>query len=133
MSTSTIRAAVLADITPDLPDTWRIIDGLWQIADPTRPVLWLEYSALAPAGAAPGSAVDTTLDLCIVTQYKDMRLAEDDADENVLVLYGALLRSQIVTGVSASKTVWEDQYLGWRVSATVTLPNDIFTTPAETE
>lgn len=133
MSSSTIRARLFDDIKADLPDTWRVIDGLWTITDPDRPTLWLEYSALEPGAAAPGSTVDTTIDVCIVTQYKDLRLAEDEGDEDVLVIYGALLRSQIVTGVSAGKTVWEDQYLGWRVSCTVTLPNDTFTDPAETE
>lgn len=131
MSSSTIRAAILADLAEDIPATWRVEDGLWTVTDVAQPTLWVEYSALAPAAAAPGSAVDVTVDLCIITQYKDMGKAEDEADENVLVLYGALLRSQQVTGVTASKTVWEDQYLGWRVSATVTVPNAHFITPVD--
>lgn len=131
MSSRTVREVLLADIAADIPQGWKRVAGLWQVTDTRVPVLWIEYSALNPAAASPAAAVDVTVDLCMVTQYTDLDRAEDEADENVLVLYGALLRSQIVTQVSASKTVWEDRYLGWRVSATVTLPIDTFTNPAD--
>lgn len=129
MSTSTVRGSVMAAITDDLPDTWRQVPGLWTVVDVTTPVMWMEYSALEPSAVLPGSHVDVTVDLCIVTQYKDMRLAEDEADEDVLGIYGALLEYELASAVRASKTVWEDQYLGWRVACTVTLPNEIFTQP----
>ena len=131
MSSRTVRQVLLEDITDDIPATWKQIDGLWQLSDTRVPVLWLEYSALAPAAASPSAAVDVTVDLCMITQFADLEKAEDAADENVLVLYGALLRSQLVTQVTASKTVWEDRHLGWRVQATVTLPIDTFTNPAD--
>lgn len=120
-SDKTVRQHIIDELTPNLPAEWRIEDGIPTLGTLSKPVLWIEYTELAPLEGAPLSHIAASADLCIATNQTDMRKAEDAADEHVAALYEAAFAAGSFYAISAKKTVFNDQYLGWRMSITVAL------------
>lgn len=121
MSSKTVRQHIVDELTPNLPAEWRIEDGIPTLGTLSKPVLWIEYTEFAPLEEAPLSHIAASAELCIVTHKTDMAKAEDDVDEHVAALYEAAFAAGSFYAISARKTVFNDQYLGWRMSITVAL------------
>lgn len=123
MSSKTVRQHIVDELTPNLPAGWKIEDGIPTLGTLSKPVLWIEYTQFAPLEEAPLSHIAASADLCIVTHKTDFEKAEDDADEHVAALYEAAFAAGSFYAISARKSVFNDQYLGWRMSITVATHN----------
>lgn len=121
MSSKTVRQHIVDELTPNLPAGWKIEDGIPTLGTLSKPTLWIEYTEFAALEEAPLSHIAASADLCIATHKTDMAKAEDDADEHVAALYEAAFAAGSFYAMSAKKTVFNDQYLGWRMSITVAL------------
>lgn len=131
MSTDlTVREYVFEQLEPYLPDDWKTEPGIPdKMSTLARPMLWLEYTAFQPLAEAP-SKIAASVDVCVVTNKTDVRKGEADADEAVLELYEAALRSLVFYQITATKSVFWDAYFGWRLSITVIIQPPT-TTPSE--
>lgn len=121
--TPTVREYIVGQVTPNLPDDWKIDPGIPTLGTLSKPVLWVEYTAFEPLPEAPLSKIRVTADLCIVTNLTDERKGEDDADENVAALYEAALAADTFYSITARKAVFADAYLGWRLTINVVTTN----------
>lgn len=122
MSTS-VRQFIADQLAPHLPGGWDIEKGIPTLGVLRKPLLWIEYTGFDPLPEAPLSSIRVSADLCIATNKTDMRKGEDDADESVAALFEAALAANTFYGISASKTVFADAYIGWRMSITVATTN----------
>lgn len=123
MSSKTVRQHIVDALTPNLPAGWKIEPGIPTLGTLSKPTLWIEYTEFAPLEEAPLSHIAASADLCIATHKTDMAKAEDDADEHVAALYEAAFAANSFYRISARKTVFNDQYIGWRMSITVATHN----------
>lgn len=123
MSSKTVRQHIIDELTPNLPAEWRIEPGIPTLGTLSKPLLWIEYTGFDPLPESPLSSIRVSADLCIATNKTDMRKGEDDADENVAALFEAALLANSFYNISASKTVFADAYIGWRMSITVVTTN----------
>lgn len=133
MSGETVRDYIVGEVTPNLPDDWKIDGGIPTLGTLSKPVLWVEYTAFEPLPEAPHASIRVTADLCIVTNLTDLRKGEDDADENVAALYEAALAARSFYSITARKSVFQDAYIGWRLSINVITTNPAAPSAPDTE
>lgn len=123
MSSKTVRQHIIDELTPNLPADWRIEAGIPTLGTLSKPTLWIEYTGFQPLPEAPNSHIQVSADLCIATSKTDMRKGEDEADELVAELFEAAFAAGSFSTIAAAKTVFNDQYIGWRMSLTVATTN----------
>jgi hypothetical protein len=117
-----IRAYVTEHLKPLLPKGWRFESGIPTL-DRTlsAPVVWIEYTGLAPLPDINPviGVVAAQMDVCVATHLTDVRKGEAAADDALVDLYFALLAAKKFYSLSATKTVFEQTYTGWKVTVTV--------------
>lgn len=123
MSSETVREYIVAQLDGKLPERWDVDPGIPTLGTLSKPVLWIEYTAFEPLPEAPLSKIKVTADLCIVTSKTDLRKGEADADEAVAALYEAAIATNTFYSITASKTVFLDAYIGWRLTINVITTN----------
>lgn len=123
MSTETVREYIAAQLAPNLPAEWEIEPGIPTLGTLSRPVLWVEYTAFEPLPEAPLAKIRVTADLCIATSKTDLRKGEAAADEHVAELFEAAVAANSFYSITATKTVFLDAYIGWRLSINVITTN----------
>lgn len=123
MSSKTVRQHISDELDPHLPTGWDIEPGIPTLGTLRKPLLWIEYTGFDPLPEAPLSKIRVSADLCIATSKTDLRKGEDDADELVAALFEAAVSANTFYSISASKTVFADAYIGWRMSITVVTTN----------
>lgn len=133
MSTETVREYIVGQVQPNLPDDWKVDPGIPTLGTLSRPVLWVEYTGFEPLAEAPLDKINVTSDLCIVTSKTDVRKGEDEADELVAELYEAVLAARAFYRISARKAVFQETYVGWRLSINVITTNPATSAPATEE
>lgn len=131
MSSETVREYIIGQVTPNLPAEWKVEPGIPTLGTLSKPVLWIEYTGFQPLPEAPLSHIQVSADLCIATSKTDMRKGEDEADELVAALFEACFAAQCFSSITATKTVFADAYIGWRMSITAGTHNPDNTTPQE--
>lgn len=129
MSDETVRDYIVAQLEPNLPDTWQVESGVPTIGTLAKPLLWIEYTSFEPLPEAPLSSIMVGADVCIATSLADLRKGEDDADEQVSALYEAAFAARSFYRITATKTVFADRYVGWRMSVVVVTTNPRPATP----
>ncbi|WP_282845868.1 hypothetical protein [Microbacterium oxydans] len=125
MSTETVRGYILGKIGPRVPADWKVEPGIPTLGTLSKPVLWVEYTAFEPFPEAPLSKIKASADLCIATNKTDVRKGEDEADESVAELYEAVIVSNTFYSITARKAVFNDAYVGWRMSIDVITTNPV--------
>lgn len=123
MSTETVREFIAAQLAPNLPTGWEIEPGIPSLGTLSRPVLWIEYTAFEALPEAPLAKIRVSADLCIATSRTDLRKGEADADEHVAELFEACVVANTFYSITATKTIFLDAYVGWRVSINVITTN----------
>jgi len=118
-----VREYIADQVRPNIPDGWSLEEGIPTLGTLAKPVLWIEYTAFEPLPEAPHASIKVTADLCIATNLTDLRKGEDDADEHVAALYEAALTARSFYDITARKTVFNDAYVGWRLSISVITTN----------
>lgn len=123
MSDETVRGYVMSVLEPNVPATWKKDAGIPSAMHSlSKPLMWLEYTSFAPLAELP-SKIAAGVDVCIATNKTDVRKGEADADEAVAALYEAAIASNQFYAITATKTVFWDAYIGWRLSITVIISN----------
>lgn len=133
MSTETVREYIVNQIAPNLPTDWKIEPGIPTLGTLSKPVLWVEYTAFEPFAEAPLAKIQASADLCIATSKTDVRKGEDEADESVAALYEAVIVSNTFYSITARKAVFNESYVGWRLSITVITTNPAASSAPDTE
>lgn len=133
MSTETVREYIVGQVQPNLPADWKVDPGIPTLGTLAKPVLWVEYTAFEPFPEAPLSKILASADLCIVTSKTDVRKGEDEADEFVAALYEAVIVANTFYSITARKAVFQDAYVGWRMSINVITTNPAPPAPATEE
>lgn len=123
MSSDTVRGYVFGILQPLIPSTWKADDGIPSAMHSlSKPLMWLEYTGFRALDEAP-SKIAASVEVCIATNRTDVRKGEADADESIAALYEAALSSNQFYAITATKTVFWDAYIGWRLSITVITQN----------
>ncbi|MGX1931718.1 hypothetical protein [Microbacterium resistens] len=123
MSSKTVRQYVLDELTPHVPETWKVFKSIPTLKTLSQPTMWLEYSGFEPLPAAPLSSILASVDVCVATNLTDIHKGEDKADEYVARLYEAAFASNKFYGLTAQKTVFAESYIGWRITIQVVTTN----------
>lgn len=131
-ATQTVREYVFSILKPLVPADWKTEDGIpSKMHSLSRPLMWLEYTGFEPLPEAPLAKIAAAVDVCIATNRTDVRKGEADADESVAELFEAALASHSFYSIRATKSVFWDAYIGWRLSLTVITTNPVPTTTEE--
>lgn len=122
---SSVRAYTLEQLAGGIPagDAWTVDRGIPTLGVLDRPILWIEYTSFAREASAPMSKIACGVDVCIATSLTDLRMGEDEADEMVAALFEHMITGDAFREISATKTVFSDKYIGWRISVTVITNN----------
>lgn len=124
MSSDTVRGYVYGVLKPLVPSDWKTDPGIPSAMHSlSKPLMWLEYTAFEPLPEAPLAKIAASVDACIATNLSDVRKGEADADESIAELFEAALTSNSFYSIRATKTVFWDAYIGWRLSITVITEN----------
>ncbi|WP_067194170.1 hypothetical protein [Microbacterium sp. XT11] len=118
-----VREYIADQIRPNIPDGWKLEPGIPTLGTLAAPVLWIEYTGFEPAEEAPLAKINVSADLCIATHKTDITKGEGDADEHVAALYEAVFAAHTFYRISARKAVFNDAYVGWRLSINVITTN----------
>lgn len=123
MSSSPVREFVLSQLEGGIPAGWRVDPGIPTLNTLSKPILWLEYTSFEREPSAPLSKIACGVDVCIATNLTDMRKGEDEADEMVAALFEHMVVIPTFREISARKSMFGEQYIGWRISITVVTTN----------
>jgi len=117
---TTLRAWVQWYITPLVPSTWRIIPGFKEVETPSTPTVNITYSSIDPHPTTPASNnLVNELVIRITDPHTDVKLAEDDVDDQVLTLIYALKNSARIIFRGAKKVKPSEAFLAWDITVTV--------------
>ena len=122
---SSVREYVLEQLAGGIPSgkKWRVDPGIPTLGKLDRPALWIEYTSFQREPSAPLSKIACGVDVCIATSKTDMRMGEDEADELVAALFEHMVTRNAFRSITASKAMFADTYIGWRISVTVVTTN----------
>lgn len=123
---ATIRSELKARLEPQLPDGWRIIDGLSQAVDTVVPVVYFEFTEVS------SSVNGTALDRFTVAPHFDLVVAsagaadEDDADAHLVTLAHVLQGFDDIYWDAAKKEALSNGAIAWRFPLTLlsTIPEE---------
>lgn len=120
---SSVREYVLEQLAPGIPEVIKVDPGIPTITTLSQPLLWIEYTSFQREPSAPLSRIACGVDVCIATNHTDLRKGEDEADELVAALFEHAVTADAFRDLTASKTIFGDTYIGWRISLTVITTN----------
>lgn len=116
---SSPRAYITERISELIPAGVKLDPGIPTLGTLSQPVAWIEYTSFGPLPEAPVAAVGAVAALCIASHHADLTKAQADIDEKAWSLYIALAEQGEFYAITATKEVFEDTYLGWRISLTI--------------
>lgn len=114
---SSPREYIVAQIGEDIPAKFKFKDGIPTLNTLSQPTAWVEYTGFGPLDEAPAS-VAAVASLCMVSNRTELTGAQADIDDDAFTLYLAIAEKDVFYNVTASKEVFEETYLGWRINLT---------------
>ena len=115
---SSPREYIVAQIGADIPAKFKFADGIPTLNTLAQPTAWVEYTGFGPLDEAPTASVAAVASLCMVSHRQELTKAQADIDDDAWNLYLAIAAKDVFYAVTASKEVFEDTYLGWRINLT---------------
>lgn len=117
---SSPRAYIAEQLAGVIPAAFKLDPGIPTLKTLSQPLAWIEYTGFSPLPEAPTGGVAAQAALCMASNRNDLTAAQADIDELVWETYLAIVADTEFAGVTATKEVFEDAYLGWRITLTVT-------------
>lgn len=117
-ASSSLREYVRDELKKHVPAKWRIIP-VQRIPDQITDVtVIIKHTRIERLKAAPLGKLENSLVVTIVTPHADIERAEDELDDAVIDLLGALDGHPGLGWSSAEKVSVDEVYLGWDINMT---------------
>jgi hypothetical protein len=117
-----VRAYLVDELRPMLPDTWDIKPGESTPATLAKPTLYMDFGGIVPLSAAPMGAVQVNFTLTIADHHADVAMAEDGVDEQIFDLISALDAHPTILWTDAKKIrIPQNNALAWQIDINTTV------------